>query len=45
MKEVLRETIHGTHTLLAFFVIANADVLLARGLLDKQRAAGTTRPA
>ncbi|WP_112240887.1 MATE family efflux transporter [Kribbella monticola] len=36
VKEVLRETIHGTHTLLAFFVIANADVLLARGLLDKQ---------
>ena len=33
---MLRETIHGTHTLLAFFVIANADVLLARGLLDKQ---------
>ena len=34
VKEVLRETVHGTHTLLAFFVIANADVLLARGLLD-----------
>ena len=34
VKEVLRETIHGTHTLLAFFVIANADVLLARGLLE-----------
>lgn len=34
IKEVLRETVHGTHTLLAFFVIANADVLLARALLD-----------
>jgi O-antigen/teichoic acid export membrane protein len=34
VKEALRETIHGTHTLLAFFAIANADVLLARGLLD-----------
>lgn len=36
VKEVLRETVHGTHTLLAFFVIANADVLLARGLLDSK---------
>ena len=34
VKEVLRETVHGTHTLLAFFVIANADVLFARALLD-----------
>jgi O-antigen/teichoic acid export membrane protein len=34
IKEVLRGTVHGTHTLLAFFVIANADVLLARALLD-----------
>jgi O-antigen/teichoic acid export membrane protein len=34
VKRVLRETVHGTHTLLAFFAIANADVLLARGLLD-----------
>ena len=34
VKESLRETIHGTHTLLAFFAIANADVLLARMLLD-----------
>jgi O-antigen/teichoic acid export membrane protein len=34
VREVLRETVHGTHTLLAFFAIANADVLLARGLLD-----------
>ncbi|TWD83708.1 O-antigen/teichoic acid export membrane protein [Kribbella amoyensis] len=38
VKEVLRETVHGTHTLLAFFVIANADVLLARGLLDQQHS-------
>lgn len=34
VRRVLRETVHGTHTLLAFFVIANADVLLARSLLD-----------
>ncbi len=34
MKAVLRETMHGTHTLLAFFAIANADVLFARALLD-----------
>jgi len=33
-NSLLRETAHGTHTLLAFFVIANADVLLARSLLD-----------
>jgi O-antigen/teichoic acid export membrane protein len=34
VKTVLRETVHGTHTLLAFFAIANADVLFARALLD-----------
>jgi O-antigen/teichoic acid export membrane protein len=34
VKQILRETVHGTHTLLAFFCIANADVLLARALLD-----------
>jgi len=34
IKEALRETVHGTHTLLAFFAIANADVLFARALLD-----------
>ncbi|TCC29283.1 lipopolysaccharide biosynthesis protein [Kribbella sindirgiensis] len=34
IKEVLRETVHGTHTLLAFFALANADVLFARALLD-----------
>jgi O-antigen/teichoic acid export membrane protein len=34
VKGVLRETVHGTHTLLAFFAIANADVLFARALLD-----------
>jgi O-antigen/teichoic acid export membrane protein len=38
VKEALRETIHGTHTLLAFFAIANADVLLARGLLDAKHS-------
>lgn len=36
VKEVLRETVHGTHTLLAFFAIANADVLFARALLDSR---------
>ncbi|MET9311368.1 polysaccharide biosynthesis protein [Kribbella sp. NPDC003505] len=34
IKTVLREAAFGTHTLLAFFVIANADVLFARALLD-----------
>ena len=34
IRDALRETVHGTHTLLAFFVIANADVLFARALLD-----------
>jgi O-antigen/teichoic acid export membrane protein len=34
VKQVLRETVHGTHALLAFFAIANADVLLARSLMD-----------
>ncbi|WP_344837772.1 polysaccharide biosynthesis protein [Kribbella ginsengisoli] len=38
VKEVLRETIHGTHALLAFFAIANADALLARGLMDGQHS-------
>lgn len=36
VKEVLRETVHGTHTLLAFFALANADVLFARALLDEK---------
>ncbi|WP_433168587.1 polysaccharide biosynthesis protein [Kribbella sp. CA-247076] len=34
VRDVVRETVHGTHTLLAFFAIANADVLFARALLD-----------
>ncbi|TDD59176.1 polysaccharide biosynthesis protein [Kribbella antibiotica] len=38
VKSLLRETAHGTHALLAFFVMANADVLLARGLLDGQHS-------
>jgi O-antigen/teichoic acid export membrane protein len=38
VKEVLRETVHGTHTLLAFFAIANADVLFARALLDQRHS-------
>jgi O-antigen/teichoic acid export membrane protein len=36
IREVLRETVHGTHTLLAFFALANADVLFARALLDEK---------
>lgn len=36
VKEVVRETMHGTHTLLAFFALANADVLFARALLDEK---------
>ncbi|HZX06525.1 polysaccharide biosynthesis protein [Kribbella sp.] len=36
VKAVLRETVHGTHTLLAFFALANADVLFARALLDEK---------
>lgn len=32
--QVVRETLHGTHTLLAFFAIANTDILLARAFLD-----------
>ncbi len=34
VRLVMRETVHGTHVLLAFFAIANADVLLARNVLD-----------
>jgi len=36
VKDVLRESVHGTHTLLAFFALANADVLFARALLDEK---------
>ena len=35
-KRVVHETLHGTHALLAFFAIANADILLARNLLDAE---------
>jgi O-antigen/teichoic acid export membrane protein len=35
VRRVLSETVHGTHVLLAFFAIANADVLLARIRLDE----------
>jgi O-antigen/teichoic acid export membrane protein len=34
VRRVLSETVHGTHVLLAFFAMANADVLLARIVLD-----------
>jgi O-antigen/teichoic acid export membrane protein len=33
-KRIVHETLHGTHALLAFFAIANTDILLARNLLD-----------
>jgi O-antigen/teichoic acid export membrane protein len=36
IRELLRETVHGTHTLLAFFALANADVLIARATLDEK---------
>jgi O-antigen/teichoic acid export membrane protein len=36
IRTVLRETVHGTHTLLAFFALANADVIFARALLDEK---------
>jgi O-antigen/teichoic acid export membrane protein len=35
VRRVLSETVHGTHVLLAFFAVANADVLLARTMLDE----------
>lgn len=35
VRRVLSETVHGTYVLLAFFAIANADVLLARNVLDE----------
>ncbi len=35
VRRVLTETVHGTHVLLAFFAVANADVLLARTMLDE----------
>ncbi|MEV8371938.1 polysaccharide biosynthesis protein [Kribbella sp. NPDC056861] len=38
VKEALRETVHGTHALLAFFAIANADALLARALMDGEHS-------
>jgi len=38
VRLVLRETVHGTHVLLAFFAIANADVLLARNVLDARHS-------
>ena len=35
IRQVLSETVHGTHVMLAFFVMVNADVLIARTLLDE----------
>jgi O-antigen/teichoic acid export membrane protein len=34
VRQVLHETLNGTHALAAFFVIANTDVLLARAFMD-----------
>ncbi|MFC0625212.1 lipopolysaccharide biosynthesis protein [Kribbella deserti] len=34
VRQIFHETLQGTHALAAFFVIANADVLLARALMD-----------
>ncbi|WP_328994778.1 polysaccharide biosynthesis protein [Kribbella sp. NBC_01245] len=34
VRQIFHETLRGTHALAAFFVIANADVLLARALMD-----------
>ena len=35
---VLRETMHNSHALLAFFALSNVDVLVARVVLDAQQA-------
>jgi O-antigen/teichoic acid export membrane protein len=35
---VLRETLHNSHALLAFFALSNADVIIARSTLDAHQA-------
>jgi O-antigen/teichoic acid export membrane protein len=35
---VLRETLHNSHALLAFFALSNADVVIARSTLDEHQA-------
>ena len=35
---VLRETLHNSHALLAFFALSNADVIIARSSLDEHQA-------
>jgi O-antigen/teichoic acid export membrane protein len=35
---VVRETLHNSHALLAFFALSNVDVVLARALLDQHQA-------
>jgi O-antigen/teichoic acid export membrane protein len=35
---VLRETLHNSHALLAFFALSNADVIIARSTLDEHQA-------
>jgi O-antigen/teichoic acid export membrane protein len=35
---VLRETLHNSHALLAFFALSNADVIVARSTLDEHQA-------
>lgn len=34
-RSVLREIVHNSHALLAFFALSNADVILARNVLDR----------
>ena len=35
---MLRETLHNSHALLAFFALSNADVIIARSTLDEHQA-------
>ena len=35
---VLREVVHNSHALLAFFALSNADVIIARSTLDEHQA-------
>jgi O-antigen/teichoic acid export membrane protein len=37
-RTVLRETLHNSHALLAFFALSNVDVVVARGVLDEHEA-------
>lgn len=37
-RSVIRETVHNSHALLAFFALSNVDLLVARNVLDAQQA-------